>query len=524
MTDSVTVLHHADKGATMKAQNNKYKTLALLSLTLSFAACQEEQFFQKDMSQLSGPIVDISKTPGDIGSGGSGVIVDGGDTDSGNNGQTEQPTIPEVTNPPEITDGGNNGGDNGGGSEVTTPTEPEIIIPIPPKNCGETAHLEFISRTMFKDQSVAFGASCQSELQLAQCVDGSFEEWSGNFQYSNCSIQAPASCDNIAHGGSQSRIMYSQATVEYGQSCTSQAQTRTCDNGTFTAWSGNFQFDNCIVESPQVKQVVESFTQNSAQQGKVDIVWMVDNSGSMADEQNALAVNFDRFISNFLIEKVDFKMGITTTDIRSSYSGLSRCPFEKLDAKAASNNESLFINDFKNCIKVGTNGYSIEAGLTTSRDFLKRYSLNFLRNDAYLIIVMISDEPEQSRETVENLVGQIKAYKGNSGLLKIYSIVHTNKRDGERYLKASAITGGKTGDIVGNFSEILKEMGDKIVELTSSFALKSIPYDDKIEVTVNGVLVTSGWKIDTESGTLKFDESATPAEGSAITIKYNAKI
>lgn len=48
------------------------------------------------MSQLSGPIVDISKTPGDIGSGGSGVIVDGGDTDSGNNGQTEQPTTPEV--------------------------------------------------------------------------------------------------------------------------------------------------------------------------------------------------------------------------------------------------------------------------------------------------------------------------------------------------------------------------------------------------------------------------------------------
>ena len=42
----------------------------------------------------------------------------------------------------------------------------------------------------------------------------------------------------------------------------------------------------------------DTFVQNTAQEAAVDILWVVDNSGSMGDEQEALAYNFDVFITN----------------------------------------------------------------------------------------------------------------------------------------------------------------------------------------------------------------------------------
>lgn len=45
----------------------------------------------------------------------------------------------------------------------------------------------------------------------------------------------------------------------------------------------------------------ESFVQSAQSQIQaVDIVWVIDNSGSMKDEQTNLSNNFDSFITNFL--------------------------------------------------------------------------------------------------------------------------------------------------------------------------------------------------------------------------------
>jgi hypothetical protein len=48
----------------------------------------------------------------------------------------------------------------------------------------------------------------------------------------------------------------------------------------------------------------------------VDILWVIDNSGSMCEEQRDLAVNFDRFLTAFANENIDFQMGVTTTHQR----------------------------------------------------------------------------------------------------------------------------------------------------------------------------------------------------------------
>lgn len=473
-----------------------------LLIATTFAGCQQEEFFEKDFSATMG--ID-TQTPGLPG---NEVIVveteDGSGTGSTPGGETTVvPTTPTDPTP----------------TEPTIPSEPVVVVP---KDCGDVKNGETISRVQYKAATVSFGLFCQEETQTSTCNDGVLSDWTGSFTNASCSILAPSNCGSVAHGSSETRLMYQNSEVAYGSSCSSEAQTRTCNNGTFTAWSGSFQNNTCIVASPSVKQVTEQFTQNSSQKGKVDILWVVDNSGSMGDEQDELAYNFDQFINNFLKEDVSFKMGITTTDPRSQYSGLSRCSFNKLTTEAAKTNENQFIADFKQCIRVGTNGYYREAGLTTSRDFMIRYAANFVREDAYLIVVLISDEKEQSSGTVKSYIDQIKSYKSNPGLLKMYSIV--NLTSAPRYIEAADRTGGKKADIKSNFAETLKNMGEKIVELSSSFALKSLPYDSEIVVKVDGKVMTSGWTIDTESGTLKFAADSVPNEGASITITYNALV
>jgi hypothetical protein len=94
----------------------------------------------------------------------------------------------------------------------------------------------------FSGSSVAFGESCLSEDRT--CTDGVL---SGSYNFANCTVGAPASCQfngqTIAHGASV--ISFQTSTVAYGQSCNSQ--TRICSNG---ALSGSHTYPNCTIGAP----------------------------------------------------------------------------------------------------------------------------------------------------------------------------------------------------------------------------------------------------------------------------------
>jgi Regulator of chromosome condensation (RCC1) repeat len=62
---------------------------------------------------------------------------------------------------------------------------------------------------------------------------------------------APAearTCGDIPHGGSEQRERYAKSRVAFDQSCVSEVQLRTCDDGELSAWSGSFDADSCLVE------------------------------------------------------------------------------------------------------------------------------------------------------------------------------------------------------------------------------------------------------------------------------------
>lgn len=275
---------------------------------------------------------------------------------------------------------------------------------------------------------------------------------------------------------------------------------------------------------------VEYFTQDTSRNGDVDILWVIDDSGSMADNQDALSRNFNSFITQFLDKKIDFKMAITTTDGTSARNGKMIGDSTKLTSASAAGNKIAFINNFTKWVKVGTAGSGIEQGLKTASSFLDRYAASYLRDDAYLAIVFLSDEEDQSGKAVADFTARFQSAKRSKGMVKAYSIVTQNLQStkqwetlGKRYNEVSKATGGTISDISEDFSATLKDIGGNIVNLIDRFALAESPYLNNISVFVNNVKMEAGWNFDINSHSLKFNVNAIPAEGAKIEVHYQVK-
>jgi hypothetical protein len=283
--------------------------------------------------------------------------------------------------------------------------------------------------------------------------------------------------------------------------------------------------DMVIVNPVPLTEVTENFIQKD--QAKLDIIWVVDNSGSMSDEQADLSENFDLFIQDFITKKVDFKMAITTTDPSTNVKGLMVPGSDtKLTYQVAQSNQSQFISDFKSLIKVGIKGSGNEQGLQAIQSFKNRYP-NHLRADAYLAIVYVSDEQDSSPGTTDAHLAYLKSLKTNAGLVKAYSIVDKNLSNTnanitlgfDRYAKMSIGTGGLVSDIEGSFAGSLSDMSDSLINLLDSFALASAPAAGTLKVYVNDVL-SSAYVYDAITHSIKFNSNAIPANSSKIKVIY----
>jgi hypothetical protein len=247
----------------------------------------------------------------------------------------------------------------------------------------------------------------------------------------------------------------------------------------------------------------------------------------MEDEQDDLAENFDVFIQDFIMKKTDFKMAITTTDPSTAAKGLMVPGSDtKLTSQTAQSNQTQFISDFKSLIKVGIRGSGNEQGLQAVQSFMGRYP-SYLRADAYLAIVYLSDEQDSSPGTTAAHLAYLKSLKTNAGLVKAYSIVDKNLSNTnanitlgfDRYAKMSEGTSGIVADIAADFAASLSDMSDSLIKLLDSFALASTPAPGSLMVYVNEVLTTA-YTFDAATRSIKFNANAIPANNAKIRVVY----
>jgi len=494
------------------------KSLLLMGCLVVFSACNQQEFYEKQFlegvgvadDRLPNPDISLPSDPGE-----QVVITEPSDTtDSGDNGGSDggvvivtPPTDPTTPTDPGSVGGGDTGGGDGGVVIVTPPTDP--TTPTDPGNVGGGDN---------------GGGDNGGPVVVTDPTDPGTDP--GDI----------GGGDNGDGGDNGGEVVTTDPTDPTDPATEPGDSDGSGDNG-----NGDNGGEVVVVEpiptpvpTPEVILMdrVEKFVQNKATSAPVDIMWVIDDSGSMGDEQRSLAYNFDVFINEFLEKKIDFQMSITTTDPTSRGDGKWKINPIHLTSSAAAKNEKKFLSDFKRTIQVGTNGSGTEMGLHTASRYLERYESSkqhqWLRDDAYLIIVVLSDEEEQSSTSVEKLVESYQSYKKNAGLVKVYTIVTTDLRGqqwetiGNRYMKAANLTNGVVADIHQDFYSVLRDMGTKIVDLLDKFALAATPYQG-VSVKVNGNLVETGYVYNNDTKTIKFLEGHVPAEGSQIEVHYQVE-
>lgn len=197
------------------------------------------------------------------------------------------------------------------------------------------------------------------------------------------------------------------------------------DTGTGTAdATGGFDANGTDAPFPDIPDNREDSCQ------KMDILFVIDDSGSMSEEQSNLISNFPLFVEvldNYRTEAgnpLDYRLGVTTTgrDITTVISfNVPGVPFPPMTIAETGPNGALLqpsecsmsrrwiesadpdvAGTFSCVANVGTGGSSVEMPLLmTQRALTDRVSdgtnAGFIRNDALLAVIMLTDENDCSR-------------------------------------------------------------------------------------------------------------------------------
>jgi hypothetical protein len=256
-------------------------------------------------------------------------------------------------------------------------------------------------------------------------------------------------------------------------------------------------------------------------QGDIDILFVVDDSCSMADEQMALATNFNSFIQHAVSTGANFHLGVTTTDIFTVNGALKGTPAVMTPATPNLNQA------FALAALVGTSGSGWEQpleGLLRAVTPPQSVGVNagFLRPNVPLAAILVTDAQEQSPQPVDVYISSLRAVKNNRPDLVNVSVVGPftapsatclldSDVDDGRYARVLATTNGVRADIcTTDWARDLDAIGSSVLGRQTRYPLTALPENNNlVTVTVDGQPV-SGWTIDTTTSTLILPSAPQP--------------
>jgi hypothetical protein len=249
---------------------------------------------------------------------------------------------------------------------------------------------------------------------------------------------------------------------------------------------------------------VDVFRQATVPQ--VDVLWAVDNSSSMKDEQEALARNFEEFYK-YMEQLVDpdseeevFHIGVISTDVYDPDHQGKLLGFPNIITDATPNAAGVFAEN----VNVGLEGKGDEQGfyaaeLALTEPLISAENATFLRDDAHLFIIFVADEDDRSFGEVGYFLRRFLQIKGigNDGMVKVASVVgdvpevptlcrmEKEVEPGERYSRLAEDSGGLVLSICDDdFATHLDELGFSAAGLRRHFALTRRAVPVSIQVWV----------------------------------------
>ncbi|MGZ6441626.1 MAG: hypothetical protein ACXWRU_16325, partial [Pseudobdellovibrionaceae bacterium] len=252
--------------------------------------------------------------------------------------------------------------------------------------------------------------------------------------------------------------------------------------------------------------------------GKIDILFIDDNSASMDPNQASLGTKFSGFSTELL--KIDWQIGITTTDCSTGPYGIcgSLLPLTGINSKiltpAVANYQTVFNNSIQRpetagCLNTGTCPSGNSEPLLSATTAMNKYNTDnngFFRPNADLAIVILSDADERQTgganyaSRPSQLVSTFSNIWPSGKQLKVYSII-VKPGDATCLATMKAGSGGYSfyGDLIDqtvnltsglstsicapDYSVTLKSIGESVRTLTNSVALAHTPIASSVVVT-----------------------------------------
>ena len=254
----------------------------------------------------------------------------------------------------------------------------------------------------------------------------------------------------------------------------------------------------------------------NAPTNKVDVLVVIDNSGSMSLEQSNMASRFSTFINK--LKGLDWQVGIVTTDLRTDtensdlkdgrllyFSGVKRNLIKSTDALATA--QDAFAATIQRPAKEGSGN---EQGVAATYRALERALSNqapnvgLVRPGAALSVILVSDSdetvagndktgdvstfgPKNMPDLLLNFVKSNyagKTFKYNSIIVRDNDLACLNLKDsgneayGKNYQKMTNLTSGVLGSVCENdYGNQLSVIGDSTAEQIKIVALDCSPAD-----------------------------------------------
>lgn len=313
---------------------------------------------------------------------------------------------------------------------------------------------------------------------------------------------------------------------------------------------------------------------------KVDILWVVDDSGSMSDDQNQLANNFPSFFTAARVAQTDYHIAVTTTltvdssCIPDPFNGTTTCSQDPMAGyyTACRNNDRFLTPQSRNpetqfdCnVRVSETGNvnpsrsasdSAEGGLQAARAFLSSPNIDdpainggFLREDAKLHVIIVSDEADQSEGPADLYVDFFRTLKGprNASLVSVSAVA---KRDGETCADGADVGDARYQTVIGSTNGLLQSICDDdwsvtmgnlgldTLALRQEFFLSRSAENATLQVCVraNGANdptcvpqtqtnpgANNGYFYDAQTNSIVFNFASIPPRGSRVEVHYETQ-
>ncbi|MEZ4317900.1 MAG: choice-of-anchor D domain-containing protein [Myxococcota bacterium] len=268
----------------------------------------------------------------------------------------------------------------------------------------------------------------------------------------------------------------------------------------------------------------------------LDIIFAVDQSGSMDARNSDMADALDDFVAGLGAVTADWRIGVVTYD-----DGCLNTWFDSTTTNYASDfDAAVLAGSQSNPNNQDTERLFALAGRALVDTAPGGCNEDFRRPDGFLHLIMISDENEQSHDpndtqapydTIAGAVGVYQAYVQTPGMLTVSAVANiTNScqsqsdalaQGADRYIDMAAATGGLALDICTN------QWGPQMADLGStlpteySVPLTGTPVPGTMSVVADGAVLIAGWTYDPVANAVNIQTLAgqlTP--GSQIEVSY----